>query len=252
MHHFGKIDKEVPALAIDHIKCLCIIADVIASRKTDKKSELKHIAMELNNRFQGRMVTDFTVRAGDELFVILRTWRDGYDAIKQLLLLSEAMAVPLYVGVGLGYVRDDNTDNPHEVNGSAIWHASDALAVLKKDKTGTAKPSAIRRSFRLQIQASSELPYDAIHYQICFLFDRILKRTRKQQDVVEAVEAAPDETHYEEIGQRFGYDQYPSINVSKMLARADYALILGAERSLRKLLDYTEQQQLDDVGGNHS
>lgn len=223
------------------VPALCIMADVIASRKTDKKKELRHITSTINQLFRASMLTDFTVRSGDELFGVLRKFSDGYLVLKELLMLSDELKVPLYVGVGIGFVSNEDLDNPNEVNGSAIWSAADALQLLKSEKQGALKTASLQPTFKLHLQSSADIPYQVLNYQMYFLFERLLKRTDKQRQIVKAVEAAADDTRYEEIGERFGYDKYPSTNVSKILARAEHHLVSGAEQSLRALLDYFQQ-----------
>ncbi|TFE25174.1 SatD family protein [Cohnella luojiensis] len=226
----------------DRILGICIIADVIASRKADKKEELKKMVSMLNETFKEGLLTDFTVRSGDEIFGILRKFSDSYRALKEMLRLSDELNVPLYVGLGLGFITNRDITNPHEVNGPAIWDAADALSMLKKEKNGTHKGVQIQKTFKFYFYSSGDLPYEALNSHLYFLFERVLKRTEKQKEVVEAVENLADSNKYGEIGERLGYDKFPSTNVSKILARADFNLVSNAEKSLIKLLNYFQKQ----------
>jgi hypothetical protein len=229
-------------MASDQIPALCIIADVIASRRTDKKPELRSIVEIMNNRFRDSIITDFTLRNGDEVFGLLNKFSNGYHVLKGMLALSEELSVPLYVGIGIGFISNEDLDNPNEVNGTAIWNAADALISLKSKKSSGFKPTSHHSSFKWLIQASKDIPYDVLNYQIYFLFERLLKRTDKQKEIVKAVETSENGTLYDEIGEKLGYDRNSSSNVSKLLARADHHLVTGAEQSLCALLDYYQDQ----------
>jgi hypothetical protein len=226
----------------DRILGICIIADVIASRKIDKKDELKKIADILNNKFYEKRLTDFTVRSGDEIFGIIRKYSDSYRVLKEMLRLSDELNVPLCVGLGMGFITNRDLNNPHEVNGPAIWDAADALSMLKKEKSGIYKRTHLRKTFKFYFYSSSDLPYQALNYQVYFLFERLLKRTDKQKEVVEAVENMAEFNKYDEIGEHLGYDKFPGTTISKSLARADFHLVSDAEKSLYQLLDYFQQQ----------
>ncbi len=77
----------------EKIPALCIIADVIASRHTDKKNELRKMTEVINNQFPDSILTEFTVRNGDEVFGILSKYSEGYRVLKNMLILSEEQHV---------------------------------------------------------------------------------------------------------------------------------------------------------------
>lgn len=226
----------------DALSALCIIADVKSSRAVDKKNELREITEIINSKVESRLITPFSVRNGDELFGILNTYSDGYHVLKELFMLSEEKSTPLYVGIGLGFITDEDLNNPHEVNGSSIWHASSALSNLKNKKNRIQPPNSASKTFSWQVKATSSIPYESLNYHIYYLFERLMKRTDKQREVVQAVEELNDSNNYTEIGQKLGIDNNIAVNISKTLARADYHLVADAERSLCLLLDYFQQQ----------
>ncbi|WP_052476230.1 SatD family protein [Cohnella kolymensis] len=237
------VATEVPAF--------CLIADVMSSRKDGKKNELRYITKELNDKHHTALLTPFSVRSGDELFGIIRDFSKAYYVLKDLLLLSNESDVPLYVGVGIGSVTNEDLNNPHEVNGDAIWSAADALNALKKGKSGVTKSAFVRNKFHVYVKSqSSPMPYEFFNDEIFFLFERLLKRTKKQQEIVRAIETLDDKIQYEELGERFGYDDNVSSNISKILTRADYFLVSGAEQNLCKLLQYFQKQFQTDVRGD--
>lgn len=230
-------------MAVGKIPGFCIMADVMDSRSSEKKQELRQLVDAVNKRYSPACLTEFAVRNGDELFGILRRFSDGYGVLKLLFQESERLHIPLYAGAGIGQLADEDLHNPHEVNGSAVWSASDALKIAKSERTSPGKIKAVRKTFKYYIQASEELriPYEHINYQVFFLFERIQKRTEKQKEIIRTLETSPDNVNYERIGERFGYDTNKSVNVSKLLQRADYHLIAGAEHSLIALLDHFQE-----------
>lgn len=228
----------------DRILGMCIMADVIASRKMDKKDELKHIVNALNESFHEGLITNFTIRSGDEIFGVLRTFSDSYKVLKLMQQLSDEWSVPLYVGLGFGFINNRDLANPHEINGRAIWDAADALNRLKKERGSTHKGVDARKTFKFYFYTSSHIPYQVVNYQVYFLFERLHKRTDKQREVIETVEKLTNTKSYDEIGELLGYDKFPSTNVSKILSRADFQLVSDAEKSLYELLDYYQQQLL--------
>lgn len=218
---------------------MCIISDVMSSREVDKKNELRSIVDAINVKYKKVCLTPFVVRNGDEIFGILSDISSGYKVIKDLLMLSEELKVPLYVGAGIGFVNNEDLDNPHEVNGSAIWSAADALKLLKNEDRKIKIFTDIHKTFKLYIDSKTNIPFINLNFQIYFIFERILKRTNQQKDIVKRVEEA-DGKSYEEIGIDFGYQKNPQNNVTKILYRADYPLISGAEESLSSLLQYVQ------------
>ena len=227
----------------EQLQAVCILADVIASRSIDKKQELRGIVDNLNTIFGEVSLSRFVVRNGDEIFGILQSFADGYNALKQLYYESEASSVPLYVGVGFGYITNEDLNNPHEVNGSAVWSASEALGTVKSERIVTTKNSVISKSFKFRMKLAEELsaPDEILNYQAYFILERMRKRTDRQTEIVRAIEREGQHIQYEQLGEQYGYDHNKSVNISKLLSRAEYHLVAGAEDSLRGLLDFYQQ-----------
>src|SRR3954470_20173333 len=116
---------------MENIEAVCIKGDIIGSRKIGKEIQLKSIVQELNSIFEGNILTDFTVRFGDELFGVVNDFEVGYKVFRELFFLSREYKVPLYVGVGFGNIVNRNLKNPDDVNGQAIWNSADALEFLQ-------------------------------------------------------------------------------------------------------------------------
>lgn len=225
------------------IPAVCIRGDIISSRVNRKEKELRTIADRLNREFQGHLIIDFTVRSGDELFGIVADFRSGYEAFKELYYLSKKYTVPLYVGVGFADIFNENLDNPDQVNGPAIWNATDALEFLRTTNfRGKNTIYSLDKNFKCQLLVGTDREnHSLINYFIYFIFDKIRKRTEKQTEAIRLLEKNPD-LPYEEIGKSLHYREENRIaNVSKLLARADYQLVKNAEEELLKLINIVYQ-----------
>lgn len=223
------------------INCVCITADVIGSRTNRKEKELQEIVQYLQEKYDDKCVTAFTKRFGDEIFGILYHFADAYRVLKDLYILSFKHDIPLYVGVGMGSVEGDHLEDPHNVNGHAVWNSADALKLLKKDDKKVKHFKNEAATFKYFIKANDQdIPSMLLNYMISFIFEKISKRTPKQSEIIERVEANPD-LNFEEIGIQLGYEKNPSINISKILRRAEYHLVYGAEEELIKFLEHLQR-----------
>lgn len=221
----------------DSIKAVCITADVIGSRKNGKEVELDEAVSLLNKKYGGQSITPFTKRAGDEIFSVLANFSDTYYVLKDLLKLSNQRNIPLYVGVGLGVVNNEHVDNPHAVNGTAIWNSADALKSVKENDSTVKYFRNDGATFRYFLYADdSDVPYKLLNYMISLLFEKIGKRTEKQIQAIDMVEQFPTLTQ-EAIGKKLGYEKNAASSVGKILYRAEYHFVHETEVEITKLLD---------------
>ncbi|WP_226670755.1 SatD family protein [Metabacillus litoralis] len=223
---------------MDRLRATCITADVINSRKNKKEEQLELIAKELNEKFSNSLLTEFTVRAGDELFGVVNNFNDGYWAFKELFYLSKKFQVPLYVGGGFGEVGNEKLDNPDGVNGRAIWNAADALKILKDKKFKTRALQSLDENFKFMfIVGDNRINDTAINYLLYFILEKIKKRTELQSKAIELIEKNSDLT-YEDIGEKLGYERDNSkSNVSKLLSRAEHTIVKEGEQELINLIN---------------
>lgn len=232
-----KVCKEGDRMANnEQIQAVCIIADVIDSRKNEKEKELQKVVQLMNNKYEKDCIAPFTKRMGDEIFGVLANYSDAYYVLKDLFDLSRQKNLPLYIGIGIGSVFDEQANNANHVNGTAIWNAADTIDRLKNNDPAVKyfknKPS----TFKYFFYANDEnIPDMLINYITSFLFEKIEKRTDKQEKIIRVYEAYPAET-LEEIGKKLGYTHNPGLNVSKTLTRSNYHFIESAEQELIKLL----------------
>lgn len=228
---------------MDKIPAVCIKGDIIGSRVNRKERELKGIVDHLNHEFNGHLITEFTIRAGDEFFGIVNRFRSGYEVFKEIYYLSQKFRVPLYVGVGFGDIFNESLDDPERVNGEAIWNASDALEFLRTTNfRGKDAIHSLDESFKYDMLIGNDRENSSIiNYYIYFIFDKIRKRTEKQTKAIRMLEKNPDLT-YGELGEYLNYrEEHRIVNVSKLLARAEYQLVKHAEEELLKLIHIVYQ-----------
>lgn len=218
------------------IQAVCIIADVMESRKNKKEKELQKFVQLMNDKYEEVCITPFTKRMGDEVFGVLANYSDAYYVLKDLLYLSQKKNLPLYVGIGIGSVFDWRTDHVHDINGTAIWYAADAIERLKNNDPAVKYFKNKQSTFKyLFFSKERNIPDMLINYMTALLFEKIENRTDKQAEIISVYEAYPAET-LEEIGKKLGYELNPGLNVSKTLTRSNYHFIQSAEQELIRLL----------------
>lgn len=218
------------------IHAVCFTADVIDSRKNGKEAELDEIALFLNDRHSKTCLTPFTKRAGDEIFGVVSSFADAYVVLKDFFRLSEKKKVPLYVGVGIGTVKRLNVKDPNTVNGSAVWNAADALKLIKDNSSKVKNFKNGASTFRYFVyEEEGDIPYMLVNYMTSFLFEKMEKRTAKQAEVIEIMESFP-KLSLEAVGNKVGYQKNASTNISKLLHRAEYHVVHGAEVELINFL----------------
>lgn len=220
----------------NQIPAICIIADVIESRKNKKEEGLEKVVEVLNEKYQKRCMTPFSIRMGDEIFGVLAHFTDAYDALKDLFQLSQQKKIPFYTGIGIGHVFANEINDQHQINGTAIWNAADAIDYLKNNDAMVKHFKNKQDTFKYFFFANEQnIPHMLINYMTAFIFEKIENRTDKQAKIIRVYEAHPEETH-EEIGKRLNYELNPGLNISKTLARAHYHFVQSAEKELIKLL----------------
>ncbi|MFZ3069674.1 MAG: hypothetical protein WA110_00930 [Anaerolineaceae bacterium] len=232
-------------------QCFCIKADVIGSRLTNKADGLPKVAEKLNENSTESVLTPFTVRAGDELFAVIKNIGDGYQTFKNLFSLSQKYGISLYVGLGVGEVEPQNLKDPERINGAAIWRAANALEELK-NKPGSDVLKRISKSdYRYNIHVSDDTSLNqAVETYLYFIMSRIRKRTEQQQLAVEARETNPDWSndrlfwYITETDENITSSENATANFSKQLMRADYQFIREAENSYIYLLQTLTEKTL--------
>lgn len=216
----------------------CITIDVVDSRINHKSGELKKIAAVLNNRYKASLLIPFVIRSGDELFGIVKNIKDGYRIYKNIYTLTKEHQIPVYIGVGVGEIHEENYSNPDLVQGEAIWHAADALKSLKgREKHLRTIQQQSDTSFQFMFKVSDDVSLNmAVNYYVFFLMEKMSKRTEKQHYTIELIENNPAKK-YKDFAKELDYDEkHVQSNISKLLRRAEYDVVKEAEVHLMYLL----------------
>lgn len=223
---------------MEFIKGVCITADVMNSRKNGKDSKLEEIVTHLNTKFKDNLVTEFSLRAGDEIFGILKDFKIGYRAFKELYHLSKIHKVPLYVGVGFGDIKNEYLAYENKVKGVAIWNSADALSMLKNKKYHMRAIQSLDKDFKFMfIIGESNHNNMIVNYLLYFILEKIKKRTPKQSEAIETIEKNPD-LNLEVIGEMLDYEsKNATSNMSKLLKRGEYLIVREAEQELINLIN---------------
>src|SRR5699024_7865958 len=163
------------------MKAVCIIADVIDSRRNNKEAELQKVIKLMNEKYAKDCVIPFNKRMGDEIFGILTNYSVAYDVLKKLFYLSEQESLPLYVGIGIGTVFSWETNDVNQINGTAIWNAADAVDMLKNSHPTVKYFKNKRSTFKYFFYANDKnIPDALINYMTVFLFEKLENRTDNQ------------------------------------------------------------------------
>ncbi|HLS36195.1 MAG TPA: SatD family protein [Bacillota bacterium] len=230
---------------MEYNESVCLLADVIDSRKNRKYKQLHALAGKLNNVFQKQLIVPFQVRAGDELYGVVEQFQVGYDAFQHLYRLSKNKQIPFYVGVGFGTIYFEPEQNEANANGPAIWRAADALKMtkIKGEMSLMERKKAfqyIQRfddTFKFFFYVDQDLENNfLLNFYVYFLLEKIEQQTPRQREAIQLIEKYPTLT-YEEIGKKLGYEgENIRIYVSNLLRRGEYHLIKEAEKELKRFL----------------
>lgn len=216
----------------------CITVDVVNSRTNRKREELEEIITAINKKYKASLLVPFVIRSGDELFGIIKNIENGYHVYKSLYTLSKKHTTPIYIGVGVGDIYEENHTNSDLVQGDAIWRAADALKSLKdKNKLMKTIHQHYEKSFQYEFNVSKDTNINiAMNYYVLFIMEKISKRTEKQHYIIELIENNPAKK-YKEFAKELNYEEKHVVsNVSKLLSRAEYDVIKEAETSFLHLL----------------
>lgn len=229
---------------------ITIALDVKNSTKQESVTkELQDIAKKLNKklkvqRFDKDCLIPFTIRRGDELIAIFSSFSKGYDAYFELYTLlntasENGLKLSAYIGIGLGFMDDSAETNLDRINGTSINSAFRARDYfLKKNKSYSRQYNQYNKLINtFSYSLDENVPYEVINHLISYINENCEKRTEKQKEVVNLIEINPEITSVE-IAAIIGITEN---GVYKILQRSNYQLVKDAQFSLRKLLDFIQQ-----------
>ncbi|PKR78769.1 hypothetical protein CEY16_03155 [Halalkalibacillus sediminis] len=216
----------------------CIALDVQKSREyplQQVEKSLNKLKRELNEQFKESLSIPFDIRMGDELLGVCRSFADAYMIIKQIHKNTE---LSFYIGCGFGRIDTEDKQNINVSNGSAIVNAIEARDDFVKEGDQEAKIWQISDSNKTFFY-SDEFPYQSVNSLYHLIQHYSIKRSEKQQKIVDLVEEYPEST-YEDIGERLGYKS-PKTSVSNHLKAANFEIVNQSEHALTELLSYHQK-----------
>ncbi|MGO4540486.1 winged helix-turn-helix domain-containing protein [Paenibacillus sp. 2TAB19] len=229
---------------------MTIALDVKNSTKRELVTkELKEIAKKLNSRLKNELINKeclipFTIRRGDELIAIFSSFSRGYDAYFELYSLMNAVSendlrFSAYIGIGLGFIDETDETNLDFINGSSINSAFRARDYyLKKSKSYSKQYNQYNKYISTFVYSLEDgTPYEVINHLLSYINENGEKRTDKQKEVVALIENNPEITNVE-IADHIGITEN---GVYKIVQRSNYQLVKDAQFSLKKLLDFIQQ-----------
>ncbi len=226
--------------------CLAIVADIKQSgivRNDRLKLAIDEVTKQLNAKFKACIITEFTLKNGDEIVGVMSSFAEGYSAYKQMYELLEVHKLRAYIGLGFGYIEDTDELDIHKVYGTAITNAYRAVnQYLKLNKSNARQFNSYNKDITTFVYDEIGLfPYDAINHFITYINQKNAKRTKKQIEVITYMENHPH-LSYKEVAAHFDYSE---INIYKIIQRSEYQLVKDAEESLKGLLQFIQDSLIN-------
>ncbi|SDN81984.1 Winged helix-turn-helix DNA-binding [Paenibacillus sp. yr247] len=219
---------------------------------SDKKlisQKLEHISKKMNSRLKTLnhyAHIPFKVRMGDEIIAVFPSFSEGYDAYNELynmlnkdLFGYEEKKLAAYIGVGFGFLDDENELDLHKINGSSLTSAFKARDYFLKNNKGYSRQYNQYNKYITTFFYSLDegLPFEVVNHLISYINEICEKRTDKQKEVINLIELNPEISHLE-IAKRVGTTEN---GVYKILQRSNYQLVKDAQFSLKKLLSFMQE-----------
>lgn len=166
------------------------------SRYEDMNSFFSLIHKSISqNTLATNPIIQLQVRNGDELFGVYDNAKEATIVISAILNASKKMNIPIYLGIGMGYLNQTHNRNAHEINGESIWMATTALNDAKEFATSSQLITCVFKSNKDNL-------YDSvINLLFEYLIEILEKRNEQQQEAVMLLDAYPD-TSYSELYEK--------------------------------------------------
>jgi len=221
--------------------CVALVADIKQSgivRNDRLKYAIEEVSKQLNAAFKEHIITEFSLKNGDEIVGVMSSFVEGYSAYKRLYELLDEHKLRAYIGIGFGYMEDKTERDVHKIYGTAITNAYRAVTqFLKMNKSSARQFNNYNKDITTFVYDEEMLfPYDAINHFITYINQKNAKRTKKQIEVISYIEKNPH-LSYKEISVHFNYSE---INIYKIIQRSEYQLVKDAEESLKDLLEFIQ------------
>jgi len=195
---------------------IVVTADVIDSRSHPEVADV--LRRKMQQWMQPGLLTPFSLAVGDELQAVCE-WSEALPALIRRLRWK-CHPFQIRVGIGFGTVDDWRPDAASwEMNGSAFYHARDALEAISQSKQPLTRVGAGDEGFALVLNT------------IYPLIDLLMSRWTFEQ--WEAIAAYEELQTYEKAAGRLGITRQ---NVQKRCYAASWDLVQATEERLGRLI----------------
>jgi len=220
--------------------CAVITADVINSKNSNKDIlkflELKNIyynedevlnillteqAQKITMSLQSKNLisTDVSISRGDEIQVFCSDIINIIEVIRQLRYYFRPLKIR--IGVGIGGINTEKSDNSWNMDGEAFFKAREALDKVK-----------IQDKKRMTYICSPNEQFDIISNSIYMLMDSIINEWSDSK--WESVNAYEVYENYEKAGNSIGKSRQ---SISNNCKTAHFEKIKQAEEDLKRIID---------------
>jgi len=208
-----------------------LTGDLKSSKKLKDRAKvqegLKNALTLINKRFEDAIIAKFIVVRGDSFQGMMSSPKHLFDVYYALF---ENINHQFYLGVGVGSISTDLSENVGEMDGEAFHNAFDALKQAKKEDAW--------------IKFKSGWEVDGVLTCLLnFTVDAMWSWTERQKEVIihyKKVKSRRNDVTLEEIADDMGVTKQ---TVSKILKRSKYRMIEEAERSF---VDFINQKWLTE------
>ncbi|MBM7094515.1 MULTISPECIES: SatD family protein [Alteribacter] len=226
---------------------VCFAIDIKKSSIVNKQQLMKTLKLckeKLNRQFKKNIIVPFDIRGGDEMIGALTAFSQVRPVIEQMTETLESGGLSFYLGVGIGYVENNET-SIHTVNGSAVLQALSARddELKQKGEEGKVWQQGARSAVFF---SSEEAPASSLNSLYLTILEKKHAWTKKQREAISFLETNPDYT-FEKAGKELGYKS-PKSTVSYLLARSQYLRVKAMEKSFDDLLIYIGEKLEDRRG----
>jgi predicted DNA-binding protein YlxM (UPF0122 family) len=208
--------KIVPTLQNRYV---ILTGDLKSSRKLEDRAKvqegLKNALLGINKEFEKRIIAKFIIVGGDGFQCMLHAPKYIFDIYYALF---ENINYPFYLGIGIGGISTNLSENVGEIDGEAFHKAYEALEKAKKENIWIA------------FKSESEID-EIVTYLLNFIADVMWNWTKRQREIVMYYKKVKDEKRdatLEEIAENIGIKKQ---TISKILKRSRYKLVKNAGKS---------------------
>lgn len=210
---------------------IVLTGDLRSSRELKNRAKvqenLKNALTIINKRFEEVIVAKFIVVRGDSFQGMISSPKYLFDVYYTLF---ENIDHQFYLGIGVGSISTNLSENVGEMDGEAFHKALDVLEKAKKE------------NLWIRFKSDWEID-DIVTCLLNFIADAMWNWTKRQKEIVmhyKKMKSEKSDLTLEETAEKMGIKKQ---TVSKILKRSKYKMVEEAEKSFVK---YVSQKWLTE------